>query len=136
MRARTYSGVRRLDTFEERFDYLSLRGEVGASTFGFDRHINQAFYRSREWRMARDRVISRDRGCDLGLEGYEIHDMVLVHHIQPMTVEDIEGGNPLIFDEDNLICVTHTTHNAIHYGDRSLIPAPYVERSPGDTKLW
>lgn len=133
---RTYSKLRRLDTFIERFRYLSLRGSVGRETFGFDRHMNQQFYRSREWRQLRHKIIVRDNGCDLGIPGHDIYDAIYIHHLNPMTVEHIENGDPCILDPDNLISVTHLTHNAIHYGDESLLPKPFVERRPGDTKLW
>lgn len=113
-----------------------LRGEVGQTTFGFDRYLNQAFYTSTQWRQVRHDVIVRDNGCDLGVEGYEIHDRIYIHHLNPMTVKDIESGDPRILDLDNLISTTHQTHNAIHYGDENLLPRPLVERKRGDTKLW
>lgn len=136
MKVRSYSELRQLDTFEGRFEYLMLRGEVGRSTFGFDRYLNQAFYTSRQWRQVRHDVIARDNGCDLGVDGYEIHDRIYIHHLNPMTVEDIESGDPGILDLDNLISTTHLTHNAIHYGDANLLPKPVVERERGDTRLW
>lgn len=136
MRVRTYSELIRLPTFEERFDYLSLGGEVGAQTFGFDRWINQEFYTSSEWRGVRRSVLLRDEGRDLGVEGYEINGGVAVHHMNPMTPDDIIHSNPHILDPEFLITVSTDTHNAIHYGDRSQLRKPYVERSPGDTKLW
>jgi hypothetical protein len=125
-----------LTTLEERFDYLSLQGVVGYKTFGFDRWINQQFYQSREWRRVRDVVIIRDNGCDLGVPGYEIAAGLLVHHINPMTPEDIESGETWILDPEFLITTTQNTHNAIHYGDRSLLPQPPVLRERGDTSLW
>lgn len=133
---RNYSDLRQLLTFEERFKYLKLRGRVGESTFGYDRWMNQQFYTSRQWRDVRHEVIARDLGCDMGIEGYEIHSGLYIHHMNPMTVGDIESGNPDILNPDFLITVTHATHNAIHYGDESLLPRPVVERKPGDTKLW
>lgn len=136
MRIRTYSELRRLDTLEDRFKYLSLRGEVGDITFGFDRYINQRFYTSREWRNIRHHIIARDNGCDLGVEDYEIHDRVYIHHMNPMTVSDIVDGHPSILDPEFLISVTLLTHNGIHYGDESSLPKKLVERKPGDTKLW
>jgi hypothetical protein len=136
MRERTYSDLRRLKTFEERFDYLSLLGEVGEVTFGFDRWINQAFYRSPQWRYARELVILRDNGCDLGIPGYEIRLQLLIHHMNPVTPADLVGGEEWVLDPEFLITTTHRTHNAIHYGDASLIAKPPVERRPGDTKLW
>lgn len=135
-RIKSYSELRNLPTFEERFEYLALRGAVGRETFGHERWLNQSFYTSREWRQTRQRVIARDEARDLGAVGYEIHDSIVIHHIIPMTAEDIEDGNPLIFDLDNLITTTHQTHNAIHYGDRSLIRLPWQERRPGDTASW
>lgn len=133
---RTYSELKRLETLQDRFRYLALKGIVGASTFGFDRYMNQMFYRSREWRRIRQQVIARDNGCDLGVEGYEIHDRIYIHHMNPMTVEDIDVGNDDILDPEYLISTTHRTHNAIHYGDEGLLPKPYVPRTRGDTKLW
>jgi hypothetical protein len=131
-----YSELSRFDTFEERYAYLRLGGAVGRSTFGFDRYINQQFYRSREWKNARDFVIVRDDGCDLGVPGYEIHGELLVHHINPMAMDDIVHGESWIFDPEFLITTTHNTHNAIHYGDDSLLPKVVTARQPGDTKLW
>lgn len=136
MRIRTYSEMRRLATFEERYEYLRLRGEVGRTTFGFDRYLNQRFYTSREWRHIRNEIIARDNGLDLGCEGYEIHEKIIIHHMNPLTVEDIEHGDLDIMDPEYLITTTHRTHNAIHYGDASLLVQPLVERRPGDTKLW
>lgn len=133
---RTYSELNALSTFEDRFAYLSLRGEVGCATFGGNRWMNQQFYTSREWRRLRYDVIARDSGCDLGVEGYEIYDRIIVHHINPIDEDDIMYGTPRALDLDNLICTTHNTHNAIHYGDASLLAKPYSPRRPGDTKLW
>lgn len=136
MRTRTYSVMLSYETFEERFDYLNLAGEVGSETFGFDRWMNQQFYRSAEWRAVREFVIVRDNGCDLAVPGYEIRRNPLVHHLNPMTPEDIIKGRAWVLDPEYLVLTTHKTHNAIHYGDSSLIPKPLVERRPGDTKLW
>ena len=133
---RTYSELRRLDTLEERFAYLALKGRVGESTFGFDRYMNQMFYTSREWRNVRHRVIVRDQGCDLGIEGYDIHKGLVIHHLNPMTVANIKNGDPEILDPEFLITTTLMTHNAIHYGDERLLPQVVVERTRGDTKLW
>jgi hypothetical protein len=133
---RSYSELRRLDTFEERFRYLSLRGQVGEATFGFDRWINQEFYRSREWRDARNYVITRDNGCDLGIEGYDIHRNLHIHHMNPMRVADIIRGADDIVDPEFLITTCQRTHNAIHYGDERLLPRPFEPRRRGDTKLW
>lgn len=136
VRIRSYSELRALSTFAERFRYLSLNGTVGDPTFGSERYVNQHFYRSRQWKQARNEVIARDLGCDLGIEGYEIYDRVYIHHMNPMTVDEIADGDDRILDPEYLICVTHRTHNAIHYGDESQIPREFVERHPGDTKLW
>lgn len=133
---RTYSELRRLHTFKERYDYLQLKGSVGKSTFGFDRYINQKFYTSRQWRQVRNQVIARDEGLDLGITGYEIFDKIIIHHMNPMTAEDISHGDSDILDPEYLITTTHKTHNAIHYGDSSLLARPLAERRPGDTKLW
>ena len=133
---RSYSELRRLSTFEERYHYLELKGRVGESTFGFDRHINQRFYTSRQWRQVRHEVIARDMGCDLGIEGYEIFSGLYIHHMNPMTVRDIVHGDDSILDPEYLITTTHKTHNAIHYGDKRLLARPLAERSPGDTTLW
>ena len=133
---RTYSELASLPTFEERFEYLSLRGEVGCATFGGNRWINQQFYTSSQWRRLRHDVIARDEGRDLGIEGLDIHDRVIVHHMTPITEEDILYGTARALDLDNLICTPHDTHNAIHFGDAELLQKPYIPRSPRDTKLW
>jgi hypothetical protein len=135
-RIRTYSDLRRLKTFEERFEYLRLNGEVGKSTFGFDRWINQLFYRSREWKTIRNHVIVRDEGRDLGIEGYEIGADLLVHHMNPVSIMDIEERKEWILDPEYLITTSLQTHNAIHYGDASLLPRGPVQRQVGDTRLW
>lgn len=133
---RSYREVRRLKTLEERFKYLALRGSVGQSTFGFDRWINQKFYSSKQWRDLRHHIIARDLGCDLGVEGYEIHSRLAIHHMNPMVAEDIIHGDEDILNPEYLISASHGTHNAIHYGDVSLLPRPPVVRRPGDTRLW
>ena len=134
---RSYSKMILLPTFEERFEYLKLGGSVGKETFGWDRIFNQEFYHSREWKTLRLDVIARDMGCDLGIEDREIFDNIIVHHINPMTLEQLEEGGEDLFDMDNFICCSHRTHEAIHYGDSSLlIKTEFVERRPGDTKLW
>lgn len=135
-RIRTYSELVKFATFEERFRYLALRGGVADPTFGYDRWVNQTFYASREWKLVRRDVIARDLGCDLGVEGYEIHGRVVVHHMNPMVLEDFSEGNRSIMDPEFLITTTHETHNAIHYGDERQLPRPPVDRKPGDTKLW
>lgn len=121
---------------EERFEYLKLSGKVGAATFGGDRYLNQAFYRSQKWRLFRNKIILRDEGCDMGLEGYPIAKGIIVHHLNPLTIDDIENERGCVFDPENVICVSHYTHEAIHYGDKSLIPSLPKERTPGDTRLW
>lgn len=133
---KTYSELSRIETFDDRFEYLKLFGGVGKSTFGFDRHLNQQFYRSVEWRYIRDHVIVRDNGCDLGVEGYEINAKIMIHHINPIAVDDIIHRSDWITDPEYLITTTHNTHNAIHYGDKSLLVHPNKPRTPGDTKLW
>jgi len=133
---KSYRELRRLPTFEERFLYLKIGGVVGRSTFGFDRYINQALYRSREWRQVRDKVIVRDGGCDLGVPDREIFVRILIHHINPITLEDIEEGRDCVFNLNNLICTTHDTHNAIHYANESLLARLPKERKRGDTCPW
>ena len=133
---RTYLGLSRFETFEERYDYLKLRGDVGARTFGFDRWVNQRFYKSQEWKHVRNHVITRDNGCDLGIEGYEIYSGLLVHHMNPISIEDLEHGEDWIIDPNFLITTSLQTHNAIHYGDESLLPRGPVVRKSGDTTLW
>lgn len=133
---RSYSELKQLDTFVQRFDYLSIKGVVGESTFGYERHLNQRFYKSKEWQWARDEVISRDFGNDLGVPGFEIYDRILIHHMNPITPEDVLRRNPDILNPEFLISVTHNTHNAIHYGDASILRLPIVERRQGDTQLW
>jgi len=136
MSIRRYSELVTIESFEERYDYLKIGGSVGEQTFGFDRWINQDFYRSREWKRIRNEVIARDLGCDLGVAGHEIHDRVIIHHMNPMQLSDIVHGNDDILNPEFLITTCHDTHNAIHYGNASLLPKPFVERRPGDTKLW
>lgn len=133
---KAYSWLVELPTFEERFEYLKLGGGVGRATFGFDRHINQKFYRSREWQDVRQYVIYRDEGCDLGIPGYEIHVEPLIHHMNPMSADDIIHGESWILNPEYLITTTHHTHNAIHYGGDSVYPKVVTERTPQDTKLW
>lgn len=136
-RERAYSELITLQTFEERFEYLSLKGRVGSQTFGFERWMNQEFYRSREWRQLRQDIIVRDGACDLAMPGYDIYQAkgVVIHHIIPMTVEHLENGDPLVLDPENLISTTKNTHNAIHFGDKSLLTI-VEDRTPGDTRLW
>lgn len=136
MKFRTYSELSQISDFLERFNYLKIGSQVGVATFGYDRYLNQAFYNSAEWKHVRDQVITRDLGCDMALQGYEIHGKIYIHHMNPMTMQDIEESNPDILNSEYLVCVTHTTHNAIHYGDQNLLPRLPIERKPGDTKLW
>ena len=133
---RRYSDLSRLDTFEERYKYLRLGGEVGAFTFGNDRHINQRFYSSIEWKRVRDHVILRDNGCDLGILGYEIYSDLYVHHMQPIGLDDIIHSEEWIVDPEFLITTTLETHNAIHYGADVPQSMVVLERFPNDTKLW
>lgn len=135
---RTYSELMRYQTLEERFHYLALRGSIGDTTFGFDRYLNQDFYRSRQWRQLRNKVILRDEARDLAVDGLEIATgkKIIVHHMNPMTEEDIVHGVASILDPEFLITTTLKTHNAIHFGDEKLLPRPFVERQSGDTKLW
>ena len=133
---RTYSQLKQFQTFEERYDYLKLGGVVGEDTFGFDRYMNQNFYRSREWKRVRDEVIMRDNGCDLGVDGHEIRGKILIHHMNPITSEDIHRVSDYLLNPEYLICVTHRTHNAIHYGDERLLVTAPIERTQNDTCPW
>lgn len=136
MSIRTYSELILLPTFEERFKYLQLNGRVGDNTFGFDRYINQKFYRSAEWKRIRDHIIIRDNGCDLAANGYEIHGRILIHHMNPITISDIKFSTEYLMNPDYLICVTHNTHNAIHYGDEKQIITGPIVRTKNDTCPW
>lgn len=136
MTSKSYRELSRLHTFEERFRYLRLRGDVGRDTFGFDRVFNQKFYNSSEWKRVRRKVILRDNGCDLGIPGHDISGVILIHHLNPITMKDIEDGSDALLDPDNLICTSHLTHNAIHYGDENLLPKNPIERKPNDTCPW
>lgn len=133
---RTYNELIRFNSFEERYEYLRLKSSVGKETFGFDRYMNQQFYRSAQWKNIRNHVIARDLGLDLAMDGYEIYDRIIIHHMNPMSVEDLIDGQDYILDPEFLICTTHKTHNAIHYGDKSLLALPFIERTVNDTKLW
>ena len=132
---RTYTELRQLPTFEERFKYLKLGAQVASETFGFDRWVNQRFYRSPEWRRIRRDVIIRDEGRDLGVEGYELQNGIYVHHMNPMLPKDIVDSSEWILNPEYLICVSFNTHNAIHYGDENLLPK-VIERKPNDTCPW
>ena len=136
MGLRTYSELITLPTFKERFNYLRLDGRVGLETFGHDRYLNQILYNSTEWRNLRSRIVTRDCGRDLACEGYDIYGQVLVHHINPITVKDILDRNPMVFDPENLITTVHNTHNAIHYGDESLLTTEPIIRYKDDTCPW
>ena len=133
---RTYSELVTLPTFEERFNYLKLKGQVGKDTFGFDRWLNQIFYRDPEWKSVRDYVIVRDNGCDLGVDGYEINGRILVHHMNPISKEDILERSKYLLDPEFLISTIHNTHNAIHYGDEGLLIKTPIERTKNDTCPW
>lgn len=133
---RTYSELVTLPTFEERFKYLQLNGAVCEETFGFDRYLNQVFYRSQEWKRIRDQVIIRDNGCDLGVDGYPIWGKVIVHHMNPISVDDIQSLTSYLLNPEYLVSTTLQTHNAIHYGDESLLVTAPIERRPNDTCPW
>lgn len=134
---RTYSELITLPTYIERFNYLKLDGRVGVDTFGFDRYLNQQFYhQDPKWKQTRDLVIIRDNGCDLGVEGYEIHGKIIVHHMNPITMDDIIHKRNWIYDPEFLICTVHNTHNAIHYGDERLLTTGPIVRTKNDTCPW
>ena len=133
---RTYSELITLPTFMERYKYLRIGGTVGTDTFGFDRYLNQVFYKSDEWKSIRRHVIIRDCGCDLGIEGHEIHERILIHHINPISEEDILGRSDFLLNPEYLISTSHRTHNAIHYGDDSILIDTPLERRKNDTCPW
>ena len=136
MSIRTYSELITIPTFEERFEYLQLKGSVGKDTFGYDRHLNQVLYRSPEWKRLRNQIIIRDGGCDLACDGYDIYDKALIHHLNPITVEDVLTRSRKVFDPNNLVCVSHNTHNAIHYGGIDLLVTGPIIRTKNDTCPW
>lgn len=136
MKDRSYYELQSIPTFLERFEYLKLSGSVGLETFGYNRNINQDFYHSEEWRRFRDRVIVRDGGCDLGVSGYEIHSGIYIHHINPITIDDIINCNPKVLDMNNVIVTRLSTHNAIHYGDKNILVLPPKDRAKNDTCPW
>lgn len=136
MSIKTYSELIRLPTFEERFEYLKLKGSVGKDTFGRDRYLNQVFYTSQEWRRLRDKIIIRDNGCDLGIEGREIGGKIYIHHLNPLVVNDILAHSEYLVNPEYLICTSFETHNAIHYGDINLLPRNPIERKRNDTCPW
>ena len=134
---KSYSEMCLLESFEERFNYLKLHGQVGIDTFGFDRYMNQNFYRSTEWRQIRSYVIARDNGCDLAVQDNPIYDTIYIHHINPISKEDIVNSSDKLFDPENLVCVSMDVHNALHYGDSSILEKnKVVERIPNDTCPW
>lgn len=133
---RTYTELSKIQTFEERYAYLRVHAGVGIDTFGYERWLNQAFYTSTQWRRIRQRIIARDLGNDLGFEGYGLWDKIIIHHMNPIRVEDITHANPEIFDPEFLISTSMRTHNAIHFGDESGLPKLPIQRRSGDTKLW
>ena len=133
---KSYSILRQLETFEERYDYCKLGGIVGEETFGYDRYLNQQFYRSAEWKRLRREIIIRDQGCDLAVPGYEIHGRLLIHHLNPISEDELLHGIDSLMNPDNLVCVSFDTHQAIHDGDKSLLPRGPIERKLNDTKLW
>lgn len=136
MSIRSYSELIKIPTFKERFEYLRLDGKVGEETFGFDRYLNQIFYKSPDWKAARDFVIIRDQGCDLAMEGHEIFGRILVHHMNPIRIEDIVNRSKYLLDPEYLICTIKNTHDAIHYGDGSLLITGPIERTKNDTCPW
>lgn len=133
---KTYDELIRFRSFLERFDYLKLDGRVGIATFGGNRYINQNLYRSSRWKSVRSSIIVRDDGCDLGISGHEIHGRILVHHINPIDIDDLLNDRDIVYNPQNLITVSLLTHQAIHFGDRDLLPKPLIDRKSGDTKLW
>ena len=136
MNIRTYSKLITIPNFEERYNYLKLNGIVGKETFGQDRYLNQLLYRSSDWRSFRDRIIIRDNGCDLACEGFELQSRIIIHHIDPITVEDIINKHPKVFDPENVVSTSHNTHLAIHYGDKNLISIGPINRHKNDTCPW
>ena len=133
---KTYSELTTISTFKERFEYLKLDGQVGVETFGFNRYLNQAFYKSDEWLSIRDYVITRDNGCDLGMEGYDVYGRIIIHHINPITKDDIIQRSRILLDPENLITTVKRTHDAIHYGDSNLLMRAPIERRKNDTCPW
>ncbi|MFI3115549.1 MAG: hypothetical protein R3Y12_05365 [Clostridia bacterium] len=133
---RTYANLKKIKTFNERFEYLKLDGIVGVETFGFDRYLNQKFYKSSIWRKIRDEVITRDNGCDLGLEGYEMNSNIIIHHLNPINQHDVKNLSEFLINPEYLICTSMHTHNSIHYGNDKSIPMTNVVRSKNDTCPW
>ena len=133
---KSYLELIQIPTFQERYEYLKIGGRIGEETFGFDRHLNQTLYRSSEWKRFRRQIIIRDKGCDLGCKGYELYDKILIHHINPITIDDVLNRASCIFDPNNVICTSLNTHNAIHYGDSELLVTEPIERTKNDTCPW
>lgn len=134
---RTYDELITIPTFEKRYEYLKLKSGVGVSTFGSDRYLNQVLYTSPEWKSFRNRIILRDNGCDLAMEDRAIFGNITIHHLNPITIDDVVNRNPMVFDPNNVVCVSHNTHNAIHYGDEKLlVPSKPNVRTPNDTCPW
>lgn len=133
---RSYSELSKLESYEDRYEYLKIGDKVGEETFGYDRYLNQTLYASPEWKNFRHKIIVRDNGNDMGVDGYPIGNKVYIHHLNPITKQDILERNPCLFDEENVVCVCKRTHDAIHFGSQELIKKNPVVRSPGDTKLW
>lgn len=132
----TYHELIRIPTFRERYEYLKLAGSVGDQTFGFDRYLNQQFYASREWRLFRNKIIARDNGNDMAHADYPINGLIIIHHLNPLTMADFEEHSPALFDPENVVAVSHMTHEAIHYGTEDLLPQDIIERKPHDTVPW
>lgn len=133
---RTYSELLSFQTFMDRYNYLKLSGRVGIETFGFDRYLNQVLYRSRRWRELRPKIITRDNACDMAMENYDIYDRIIIHHMNPISLEDIEDENDDVFNPEFLVCVSSNTHNAIHFGDEKKLPKPIIQRRPNDMCPW
>lgn len=136
MMEKTYSELMQIANYDERFKYLQIGSRVGELTFGYERYLNQALYASAAWRNLKPHIVARDNGCDMGHPDFPIAGRIIIHHINPITVEMIVNGDPRVYDPENLICVAHLTHEAIHYSNENLLPKPFVERTRGDTKLW
>ena len=133
---RKYSELIKIQDFHKRYEYLVLKGSIGEQTFGMERHLNQTFYKSPEWRRFRNDILIRDNGCDMAHEEYPIQGKIIIHHLNPITPDDILKRSYLLLDPENVVCVSHRTHEAIHYGDISLLPEDYIPRQPNDTIPW
>ena len=135
--SKTYSELIQIPDYYDRFRYLMIGGTVGEDTFGSRRYLNQAFYRSKEWKQFRSHIITRDFGCDLGAEGHEIlGELIIVHHLNPITIDDLIHGRSCLLDPENAVCTAELTHKAVHFGDETLLPQPFIERRPNDTCPW